>query len=354
MKQIQLTGNEKILLIQLRKLGDVILSTPLAEGIKKKYPESKVYFLVETPYVEVLEGNPYIDGIIVRNPNGSIFSEFRLWREIAEYKFDIVIDILHNPRTIYYVLFSGAKWKIAFHNPLRKIFYSLNIPWENRGYSVFVRFELVEPLGIKDVNMDLFFSVPLWAERNISSFLSNLGINESDFLITLSVTSVWNICRWSKEYFAALADILSRELNAKVIFTYGPGEQAYVQETLALAKEKHFLSAPFSLKEFAALLKRANLHIGTNSGHIYVAIAQKTPSFTIYGGRSPMNWSPTNEPLVGWIQKGLSCQPCEARDCREKIKYRCLTELSPEEVFSAIKAFLEQLKNYRVQVTKPA
>ncbi|HCJ67182.1 MAG TPA: hypothetical protein DHV62_07650, partial [Elusimicrobia bacterium] len=160
MKQIVLQGEEKILLIQLRKLGDVILSTPLIEAIKIKYPKSKVYFMVESDYLEVVEDNPFLEGVLVRNSRGSLFEEIKLWKEIARHKFDVVIDILHNPRTAYYVFFSGAKWRIAFHNPLRKIFYNLNIPWENRGYSVFVRFKLLEPLGIKDPNTNLFFSVP--------------------------------------------------------------------------------------------------------------------------------------------------------------------------------------------------
>lgn len=353
MEQIGLRGDEKILLIQLRKLGDVILSTPLIEAIKIKYPKSKVYFMVESNYLEVVKDNPFLDGVIVRNFDSSLLEEIKLWRKIAQHKFDVVIDILHNPRTAYYVFFSGAKWRIAFQNPARRIFYNVNVPWENRGYSVFVRFELLEPLGIEGKNTNLCFPLPTVAKEKVDNLLSKWGLGREDFLITFDVTSVWEVRRWPKEYFACLADLLAEEFNARIVFTFGPGEEEYVKQTISLTKKRHCLSPSLTLKEFGALIARANLHIGTDSAPKYIAFSQKTPNFTIYGSSDPKNWSPPgNHPWIGWIQKGLPCQPCEARECGEKIKYRCLAELKPEEVFTAVKVFWKNVKNFQSQIHK--
>ncbi len=344
MKQVILRGDEKILLIQLRKLGDVILSTPLIEAIKTKYPKSKVYFMVESDYLAVVEDNPLLAGVLVRNSPGSLLEEIRLWKEIARHKFDVVIDILHNPRTAYYVFFSGAKWRIAFRNPLRKIFYSLNVPWEDRGYTVSVRFELLRPLGIEAVNTRLNFIVPQAAKEKINNLLKNWGIKEEDFIITFDITSVWEVRRWPKEFFASLADMLAEEFKAKIVFTYGPGEEEYARQTVALTKNKHYLSPLLTLKEFAALIARCNLHVGNDSAPKYIAFSQGKPNFTIYGSSDPRNWSPPgNYRWIGWIQKGLPCQPCESSECEEKMKYRCLTELTPEKVFSAVKLFIENI-----------
>src|SRR5262245_27329057 len=99
-----------ILVIQLRRLGDVILTTPALEALKKRYPKAKLDFLVEAPGAEAVAGHPAIDETLVYDAEGPL--EALVWAlKIRARGYDWVIDFLANPRTALLTALSGAEVK---------------------------------------------------------------------------------------------------------------------------------------------------------------------------------------------------------------------------------------------------
>ena len=89
------TPPRKIHVIQLRRIGDVLLTTPAVEVLKANFPDAKLHFLVERPCHEVLNGNPFIDEVLVYERDKPL----KWIREVRKRRYDLVVDFLSNPRS---------------------------------------------------------------------------------------------------------------------------------------------------------------------------------------------------------------------------------------------------------------
>ncbi|MDD5687072.1 MAG: glycosyltransferase family 9 protein [Elusimicrobia bacterium] len=289
---------EKILIIVLRAIGDVLLTTPLIRALKKSKPESKIYFLTQKSSEIILKYNPYISGVILLDKN--------TLKNIKERKFDIVIDFMNSAITGYYTLLSGADKRVAFYRPWGFWCYNIMPKYVNKGYTVFDRLQILETFGIKYENTALDLSFGAENEKKVLSYFNKNNISNQDFLITFDITNRRTYRQWSKEKFAQLADLVADKLNAKVIFIWGPGELDYVQSAMSLCKKKHLLCDDFNILDLAALIKSCKLHIGTSSAPAHIAVSQNTPSFIIYGLKTnPVSWTYPNDNIHKYIQGQL-------------------------------------------------
>jgi len=311
-----------ILIIVYKGIGDVLLTTPLLRALKTGMPDSRLYFLTRRPSRKILEDNPRLDGVFCR--------EDKPLSAIRAAGIDISLDFMRSTSSGFYALFSGAKKRLAFRYPAGRIFHNvLPVKKDNRGYTVFDRLELLEPLGIPHAGPqpELYFKPDNAARAD--AFLSSSGIRPGAFTVTLDITSPREHRRWAPENFALLADRLSAAFGARVVFLWGPGELDYVKAAMSAAKEKHLLCPDFDLLDLAALLKRTGLHVGTSSAPMHIAVSQGAPTFTVYAPQnSPASWSPPG-PLHSWAQGELSSLPFEEVWTRLAAHVKAVREARP-------------------------
>jgi len=285
-------------------------------------PDSRLYFLTRRPSRKILEDNPRLDGVFCR--------EDKPLSAIRAAGIDISLDFMRSTSSGFYALFSGAKKRLAFRYPAGRIFHNvLPVKKDNRGYTVFDRLELLEPLGIPHAGPqpELYFKPDNAARAD--AFLSSSGIRPGAFTVTLDITSPREHRRWAPENFALLADRLSAAFGARVVFLWGPGELDYVKAAMSAAKEKHLLCPDFDLLDLAALLKRTGLHVGTSSAPMHIAVSQGAPTFTVYAPQnSPASWSPPG-PLHSWAQGELSSLPFEEVWTRLAAHVKAVREARP-------------------------
>lgn len=301
----------KILIIVLRAIGDVLLTTPLIRAIKKNKPESQIYFLTQKTSEDILKNNSYLSGIILMDKDTV--------KKLKEYKFDVVIDFMNCAISGYYTFKSGAKKRIAFYRPWGFWCYNIMPKYSAQGYTVNDRLSMLDLLDLKKdgINLDLNYNIK--NEEKVFSFFKQNNISQKDLLISFDVTSKRDYKSWQSEKFAKLADMISEKLNAKVIFIYAPNEIDYVKNTMNLCKKQHILSFNTGLLDLTALIKNVKLHIGTSSAPGHIAVSQQTPTFIIYGKRTnPINWTPPGSDIHKYIQGDLD-------------------KLSVEEVFEKLK-----------------
>lgn len=316
-------GGRRFLITVFKGIGDVILSTPLVRAIKKDDPDNEVYFFTRKASRPVLRHNPAVSGVIVRGDGpAAARNSLAAIRKAAP---DAALDFMLSSTSGLFTLLSGARERAAFRRPLGFLFYNVMPEFEERGYAVNNRYELLEALGVKPdgIRPDVLFTPENKARAK--AFLSAKGLDPAkDTLITFDITSPRNYRMWPAASFVKLADMLADRTGARIIFLSGPGEKDYVAAALASAGRPHYAAPDLDLLDLAALSGMCSLHVGTSSAPMHIAVSQGTPTFTIYGPLTgPESWSPPS-PEHAWAQGDLE-------------------KLTPEEVFEKASRHLASL-----------
>lgn len=335
---------QRILIIQLRQIGDVLLSTPAVRALRRRYPQAYLAYLVEERPGLVLKGNPHLDEIIIRPTHGGWREPVQTIQRVRQGRFDLVVDFLASPRTALISWFSGAKVTISFANRRRRYFYTH--PVMPQGiYAAEQKLSLLRILGISGHSLDLEMPVPAPAREKIRGFFQARGLDNGRPIVVMEPFHKRPVRQWPGPYFARLADMIARELRARVVFSWGPGKEAEVKAILDLAQEPHLTAPATDLHELAALYAAADLYVGNDCGPRHIAASQGKPTFAILGPTDE-SWTPPNDPRHQTVAKNLPCRPCNQRHCPEQ-HHACLAELSPEEVFAALWRFWTSLPERR-------
>lgn len=327
---------KKILIIQLRQLGDVLLTTPVIKPLKEHFPDAAISFLTEKNAYDILSGNSYLDEIIAIKRKSSLSEQLNIISDIRKRGFDLVLDFMANPRTAYISFFSGAKITVAYDTSKRRLLYTANAKPAG-GYAVDYKLSMLRPFGIEGADNTPYIFVPHESHDEAAAFLDSEGIKDDDFLVCIDSTHRRITRKWAGKGFAEVADRLKEQYNAKVIFLWGPGERGEVEETMSLCRHKHIIDLGTDIKGLAALLKKADLLIGNCSFPRHVAASQRTPTLIIHGATGDEWKHPASIHRI--VSKGLSCQPCNKNSCADP---RCLATLTADEVMEEF----EKLRPY--------
>ena len=340
-RQQQRITAERILVIQFRQIGDVLLSTPVLRALRQHYPQSYIAFLTEPSPGRVLQGNLCLDAVFIRPRHVTWRQQWQLWRQIRRQRFDLVIDLIGNPRSALLTYLSGAKHRLAFARFPRSLLYTMLVRHhpvpDVPEYTVAKRLRLLEPLGIQATDLTPSLAYTQREQDAVATFLRAHSIAPDDLLICIDPTTPVLTRQWPGAHFSALADMLSERLGARVLLLWGPGEEAQVQAIAAAARSRPTLIPAWGLDTLAALLARADLFVGCNSAPLHIAVSQGIPTLTIMGATLSVNWIPP-EPQHRAVLAGLPCQPCEKNYCGPPLNIACLRTLTVETVFAAVQA----------------
>ena len=342
MKEISVPFQEinRLLVIKLRGIGDVLLSTPLIENLKKQFPHLQIDYLCEEFACDVLRGNPWLDNVILFNKRKE--SGFDLIKKIRQKKYDIIIDLYGNPRTAFLTFTSGAKYRIGF-------------PFRGRSYAYT---DLVTPRGGEvhnvDFNLDVLkhFEIPITSRRPIFPLLNNEKQFAEDYfvqnglssktVIGINASGGWYTKKWDLTSYASLVNKISQTEQCIVLLFWGPGEYHDAIAIQKIVKKTTLIIPKTTLKEMGALLQRCSYFISNDAGPMHIAASLDVPTLGIYGPTNPYLQGPYGEKHV-WIRnEQLDCLECNLTKC--PIGNVCMTELSVEVVYSAFQQLITKNK----------
>lgn len=335
---MEIKNAEKILIIQLRRIGDVLLTTPVIEALRERFPSSQIDFLVEKPADEVLRGNPYLNNIILSDKK--FFEQIKLIKRIRKEKYDLIIDFLGNPRSAWVTFFSRAKYRVGFDIPGRQFAYNIRIKRDNLSkYVVHFKLDALKAIGIDSPQKKMFFPVPedieLFIEHSLHSYL-----DKNKILVGMAPWSRRQARRWPKHYFAEIADRLMEKYNSQVILFWGPGEKEAIEEVASLMRNKPLISPPANLKQVAALIKKCDLMVTNDNGLMHIAVSVGTPTVTMYGPTDSENWNPPGEKFHRALKSDVECLACNKQECKTM---ECMEKLTPDMVEEAIREVVKEL-----------
>jgi heptosyltransferase-3 len=339
---------QRILITQLRRIGDVLMCTPAIRALRKHYPESFIAFLTEKESASLLTENPYLNELIVLDKD-KYKNPLYMMKKVGELRkrsFDLIIDFFGNPCSAWICFLSGAEYRLGPDLKGRGILYNLKMPSNSQPkYAAQTRLDSLQILGIEANDMKLDFFISEKSKEFAREFFNKNNVTDEDFLISVSPTARRHFNRWPLERYAQLCDWLVSEYNAKVILVWGPGEKEFAERIRQLTKKDVLISeATPTLQELGAILERCDLHIGNDNGTKHIAVAVGLPTITIYGPHSHISWTFPDEKRQKWIQKEVNCPDCE------KVKHRCeklvcLDEIKVEEVQEKVDKLLKENSN---------
>lgn len=284
----------KILVIQKKKIGDVLTSTIILEALKENYPNSELHYLVYEDCVAVAKGSPFIDKLVVLDEKSRkgkrAFLKFLF--KIRHEKYNIVIDAYGKPNSVIMAWFSGAKKTISFEKPYSKILLSDVVKRNdncltNASKALEHRMLLLQPLGI-----DFKLIVPkiFLADNEIAEAqqkISIAGLDLSKNLIMISVLGSVDLKNYPAEFMAQMLDFIVEKKEVQILFNYFPWQKEQALNTYNLCSEAtknqiHFDFFENDLRAFLAVLKHCKVLIGNEGGAANMSKALGVPTFSVY------------------------------------------------------------------------
>lgn len=348
------TLKEKILVINLMHIGDLLLVTPVLRALRSQYLDAYIALLADKKLEDLVRLNKNIDELIVIDKKGYHNTPFRYLEFIGQIRhknFDIVINLHANERASFIAALSGGKKIIGYSTLGPGLFFDKVVP--NRKaikHQVHAHFDVLwEGLAIHDFGDR---GIEMWldeaAENTANTIWGDAYGNKPEEQLTkvvgLNIGASWPTKRWPKESYARVAERLL-DKGYGVAFFGGPMDVALVEETLALMNQprQHPLLKVFtgkmSLMELAALLKRCAVLVTNDSGPMHIAVAMKVPVVSMFGPSPVPGFYPYNDTSVV-IKTSLFCHPCGKHQC--PTKHECMWEIDVDTVFDYT---IEQLED---------
>jgi len=309
---IALPPEPKILVSRIDRLGDVVLTTPIFQILKERYPTCSLGVLVSPQTKEIIQGNPYVDKVFIYDKKGKEKSALGTWkyaRGLAKKKFDICLNF-HATNRVYWLGFLAGiplrfghrrkAWRLLTHSIEER-------KREGRKHESEYNVELLRPLGIQPHRLPpLHFPLK---EKDYLSLLEKFPqIKEKPALI-LSPSASCPSKRWPPERFKTVGRVLSEKTGFQIFLIGAAHDQTISREVLeGLGDVATDTTGKLSLGELAWLLKNSQLLISNDSGPVHIAAALDVPLISLFGrtdpGLSPTRWRPLGEKSI-FIYKEL-------------------------------------------------
>jgi len=327
----------RILVIQLRQIGDVLLTTPAVSALRRSYPSARIEYLAEPLPSRILEGNPDIDEVILRNPEDGLAGSARTILQVRRRSYDLVIDFLANPRSSLITLLSGAKVTVSYADNRRSFLYSHTAEPEG-VFSAEQKLSLLRVLGIEPEGpLKLKMNPRKAARQKIDRWIADQGLDGGPGpLVCLEPFQKWPVLEYPAEHHARLAELMVKEWDARVVVCWGPGRENDAKKMVESAGQRLILAPRTDLHELAALYSHADLWVGNDSGPRHLAASQGVPTFAVFGPTDDA-WTPPGPHLSVGMDE-LPCRPCNRRFCPEE-HHKCMKEFAPDRVFEMLDKF---------------
>ena len=327
------------LLIRTDRIGDVILSTPVARVMKENFPKMKLHFLVRRYTLPIVEDHPFVD-------KNWIEEEFDSFRSKVNFlkvnQFDGVIFLHPEKGWAFTTFLARIPLRIGTGYRAYSIFFNKKVFIHRKSgnrHEADLNLQLLHSLKIKNAKVKFDFTIPEIAIEAVNEKLIENHIPEK--FIVIHPGSGGSALDWPLNKFAELADLIDEKFNVSVVFTGSTIEKDLVDEVLVNTKRKHFrLDGKFNLKQLAALLQKAELFVANSTGPLHLAVAVGTRVTGIYSPEKachPNRWGPYGQKdsvLLPTIEK---CEKCGKSKCEH---FNCMELISVDQVFTKIKETL--------------
>jgi lipopolysaccharide heptosyltransferase III len=329
----------KILLIQLKRIGDLILTVPAIAALRNNFPKATIHLAIAHSGKDLAPAIAGVDRFLVADS----WRRAPDWFAILKTRYDYCLDFTRTDRSAFLTFVSSAKKKISFERT------RVRSKWPLLVYDQFVdssvrdkhtidhHLAFLAPLGITDTDGELQLALPNEAMRRAEEILSRFKIATP--FVLFHPGSARQEKFWPAQNWVDVIDRCVRDHGWQCVLTGGrsPFEQVHLAEIKAqLPSSVIDLSGQTDLLTLTALIAKAGLLISVDSAPTHLAAAMRTPQIVLYGPTNPFHWRPRASPALilqgGFDGPIINFSPDQPRTA--------MNEISTEQVIDAMETVL--------------
>ncbi len=366
-----LLNPDKILIIRLSAIGDVLRTLPAFHIIRKNFPDAYIAWIVEDASKDILEAHPGIDEVIIfpkkelaakiKSPKTFFqgVNQFLMFvQDIRNKKFEIAFDFHGLFKSGIISFLSRAKDRVGFTKPFTK---EMNFLFNNRRFSldsdrmnrVDRNITLVEKLGLDIKQGPPNIYIPDKDRDLIQKFLKQNRIEPERPLVAIhpGTSPSTPYKRWDAYRYAVVADKIVEDNAAQIIFTWANEEIEMVKEIIGLMKYRAIIAPETeNLCQLAEIFRCSDLYVGSDTGPMHLAAFVNTPVVAIFGPTDHVVNEPYRYTPHIVIRKEIKCAPCRKTNCADR---DCMNGVKERDAIRAINIMLDSFKNKRNKKINP-
>ncbi len=276
-------------------IGDVLVCSILCNNLKRALPDTEIHYMVYESTAAVLQGNPYIDQLILftEEERKSKRAFYRFLMQIRRERYDVLIDSYSKLESWLTSFFSKADRKISYRKPGRNFLYTDQVytydsPLSNLGLIIERRLSLLEPLDLViDIDPIPKLFVSDHERMSATALFEEYELDPTRKTVMVSILGSSPIKTYPLTYMAELLDRLVAHTKVNILFNYIPNQKEEARSVFEACKPEtkaciYFDLIGKNLREYIAIMDASDLIIGNDGGAINIAKALNKPSFTIF------------------------------------------------------------------------
>lgn len=367
----------KILVINMSQLGDLMLTTPVLRTLRTNYPNAHIALLADKRAADLVQYNKRINECILIDKKGAddrLINFFKFIFKIRAKHFDLVINLHRNERASAIAALSGANKIVGYSKPGFSLFFDKVMPNPSiarhikKGFNteyvpgnqhqVKSHFDVLsKTLGVTNIDDGgLEMWIPQETEAEMARMFSD-NFSADDKVIAFNIGASWQTKRWLDSYFAECADILIDEGYA-IAFLGGGMDIEIVNACIANMKHRDsdkvkIFTGKLTLAQVAGLLDNCVLFLTTDSGPMHIGVARNIPIVTMFGASPVPGFYPYDAKDI-LIQTPEICHPCGKHICprQGKENMACMKNIPVEIVVKYIHELLDEYNGQRAKDIK--
>lgn len=308
----------------------MLFSLPVIYNLRDHYPEAEIASVARPHLRELLGLSRVVDKVIER-PRRPFGSGFRVAAELRRERFDVALLFSTSLGMSVLAGMTGAPVRVGFDDPISRWFVTHRVS-NTRPPSMQNNLRLVEAIGCPVIKRDYSGLIHPGAKEieAADSILKSVGIGAGEAFAVLAPGTSWRreVKCWSDEGFARVADMISRDLRMMSVVV-GTSNGCTICDLTSSAVN---LNGKTSLPVLSAVMDRASVYVGVDTGVMHLAAVMGTPVVGLFGPTDPKKTGPQGDGHQ-IVTANLPCSPCLNADCADPI---CMSRIAPDMVIAAV------------------
>ncbi len=320
-KDVRSFSFQNILCTREDEIGDLCYSLHVFKSLKKQFPDAKITLLCKPFAIPLVKNDPNID---------KATSD---WNELTN-DYDLIVDLRGSWKSLWYALLHRPKIRldrgtVRYHNKMKG----------SHPHDVFTNLQVIEP--ILDEQNKITVPEIFFGENELKKTGDFLSSNNIQSFVVLHTGARRELRKWPLKNFATLAVYLKEKKQLDVVFCGDKGDLDDITQVQQNISFKTFsVAGDFSLAEFSALVSKANLYVGNESGPLQIACVAGAPALGLFGPGEPEVFYPFGK-KTAYLHHILECNPCDQVHCVHP-ENPCIQRISLEEVNGKVEKLMKK------------